>query len=130
MAEGFRESLLLLRKFLRSPRTVGAVTPSSRALARAMIANLPINEPASIVELGPGTGAFTGAILDRVGPKARVLAMELEPEFVDEGSASLAVRDLRLRVGGGARVGRRRRTACAGGPHHLGACRSRACRRR
>jgi phospholipid N-methyltransferase len=47
-----------------------------------MISNLPVDEPASIVELGPGTGAFTGAILDRVGPRARVLAMEIEPEFV------------------------------------------------
>lgn len=82
MAEGFRESLLLLTKFLRSPRTVGAVSPSSQALAQAMIADLPANAPASIVELGPGTGAFTGAILERVGPKARVLAMEIEPEFV------------------------------------------------
>ena len=82
MAEGFREHLMLLTKFLRSPRTVGAVLPSSRALARAMISNLPVNEPASIVELGPGTGAFTGAILERVGPAARVLAMEIEPEFV------------------------------------------------
>ena len=82
MAEGFRESLLLLTKFLRSPRTVGAVTPSSKALAQTMIQNLPVNQAASIVELGPGTGAFTGAILERVGPAAKVLAMEIEPEFV------------------------------------------------
>jgi len=82
VAEGLRGSWLLLTKFLRSPRTVGAVTPSSRALARAMIQSLPINQAASIVELGPGTGAFTGAILERVGREARVLAMEIEPEFV------------------------------------------------
>jgi phospholipid N-methyltransferase len=74
--------MLLLTKFLRSPLTVGAVLPSSRALARAMISNLPVDRAASVVELGPGTGAFTGAILDRVGPSARVLAMEIEPEFV------------------------------------------------
>lgn len=83
MAEGFREHVLMLTKFVRNPRTVGAVAPSSQALARAMVAALPVNRPASIVELGPGTGAFTGAILERVGPQARVLAMDLEPEFVD-----------------------------------------------
>jgi phospholipid N-methyltransferase len=82
VAEGFREHMLLLTKFLRSPRTVGAVMPSSQALARAMVSSLPVNQRASIVELGPGTGAFTGAILDRVGPAAQVLAMEIEPEFV------------------------------------------------
>jgi len=81
VSDGIRGSFLLLTKFLRSPRTVGAVIPSSPALARAMIANLPVHQPASIVELGPGTGAFTGAILDRVGPAAKVLAMEIEPEF-------------------------------------------------
>ena len=84
MAEGLREHILVLTKFLRSPRTVGLVTPSSRTLARAMIKSLPENQQASIVELGPGTGAFTGAILDRVGPKARVLAVDLEPEFIDK----------------------------------------------
>jgi phosphatidylethanolamine/phosphatidyl-N-methylethanolamine N-methyltransferase len=84
VAEGFREHILVLTKFLRSPRTVGLITPSSRVLAHAMIGSLPVNQPASIVELGPGTGAFTGAILDRVGPKARVLAVDLEPEFIEK----------------------------------------------
>ncbi len=83
MVEGLRETVLILTKFLRHPRTVGAVLPSSRALAQAMVAALPVSRPASIVELGPGTGAFTGAILERVGPSARVLAMDLEPEFVE-----------------------------------------------
>lgn len=83
MAESFREHLLIFSKFLRNPRTVGAVSPSSRALAHAMVKSLPVNRASSIVELGPGTGAFTGAILERVGPDARVLAMDLEPEFVD-----------------------------------------------
>jgi phospholipid N-methyltransferase len=83
VAEGFREHVLIFTKFLRNPRTVGAVSPSSRALAEAMVSSLPENRPASIVELGPGTGAFTGVILERVGPQARVLAMDLEREFVD-----------------------------------------------
>ena len=83
VAEGSRGHGLLFAKFLRNPRIIGAVAPSSRALARAMVATLPADAPVSIVELGPGTGAFTGAILDRVGPSARVLAMDLEPEFVE-----------------------------------------------
>jgi phospholipid N-methyltransferase len=47
-----------------------------------MTHDLPRNAPVSIVEFGPGTGAFTEVILERVGPQARVLAMDIEPEFV------------------------------------------------
>jgi len=83
VADGLRGQLLTFTKlFLRNPRTVGAISPSSRALARVMVADLPVNAPVSIVEFGPGMGAFTRAILERVGPTARILAMEIEPEFV------------------------------------------------
>ena len=37
---GLREHLLLFGRFLRSPREVGAIAPSSRVLARAMVAGL------------------------------------------------------------------------------------------
>jgi phosphatidylethanolamine/phosphatidyl-N-methylethanolamine N-methyltransferase len=78
---GLREHVLLLSRFLRNPRRVGALAPSSRALAHAMVADLPSNAPV-VVELGPGTGAFTGAIVDRLGPEARFLAVDIEPAFV------------------------------------------------
>jgi phospholipid N-methyltransferase len=79
---GLREHLLLLGRFLRRPRRVGAVAPSSQALARAMVHGLDFGEAARVVELGPGTGAFTGAIVRGVGPRGRVLAVEIEPVFV------------------------------------------------
>jgi phospholipid N-methyltransferase len=78
---GLREHVLLFSRFLRNPRTVGALAPSSRALARAMVADLPPHSPV-VVELGPGTGAFTGAIVDRLAPDARFLAVDIEPAFV------------------------------------------------
>jgi phospholipid N-methyltransferase len=77
-----RESMLIFSKFLKSPRTVGAVSPSSKALAEMMVANLPTDEPISVVELGPGTGAFTGAIVNRLSTDARFLAIDIEPDFV------------------------------------------------
>ena len=77
-----RESMLIFSKFLKNPRTVGAVSPSSKALAEMMVANLPKTEPVFVVELGPGTGAFTGAIVNRLGPDARFLAIDIEPDFV------------------------------------------------
>ena len=81
---GVRDSVLIFRRFLKNPRTIGAVTPSGRVLAQAMVANLPERTPARVVELGPGTGAFTGAIVDRVGTAGRFLAVDIEPEFVRE----------------------------------------------
>jgi len=76
------EHLLMLGRFMRSPRTVGAVAPSSRALAAEMVRHLDGAVPATIVELGPGTGVVTRAIAERLGVHSRGLAIDVEPEFV------------------------------------------------
>jgi phospholipid N-methyltransferase len=77
-----REHALLFSRFLRSPRTVGAVTASSRALAEAMVDGVALDRPGRIVELGPGTGVFTGAIVERLGAETRFFAVDIDPEFV------------------------------------------------
>jgi phosphatidylethanolamine/phosphatidyl-N-methylethanolamine N-methyltransferase len=71
-----------LRQFAQSPRTVGAVLPSSAALARAMLSPIDFAPARTIVELGPGTGAFTSPIAARLAPDCRYLGIELNPEFV------------------------------------------------
>jgi phosphatidylethanolamine/phosphatidyl-N-methylethanolamine N-methyltransferase len=80
---GLREHMLMASRFLRNPRTVGAVSASSRALAEAMVAGIPTDRPVTVVELGPGTGAFTGAIVERIAPGSKLLAIDLEPTFVE-----------------------------------------------
>ncbi len=75
---------IFLRQFLRSPKTVGAVAPSSRALARAMLAPIDFGAARVIVEFGPGTGAFTTEIARRLAPQCRYLGIELNPQFVHE----------------------------------------------
>jgi phosphatidylethanolamine/phosphatidyl-N-methylethanolamine N-methyltransferase len=75
--------MLLLTRFFRNPRTVGAFWPSSGALAEEMVERIPQGTDATVVELGPGTGALTGAIVDRLGPSARFLAVDIEPAFVE-----------------------------------------------
>lgn len=79
-----REHVLFFRHFLRHPRTIGAVMASSRVLADAMVASVDFGAPSRIVELGPGTGAFTAAIVARLPPPAQFLAIDIEPEFVDQ----------------------------------------------
>jgi len=76
------EHLLMLGRFVRSPRTVGAVAPSSRALAEEMVQDLDLSGPTNIVELGPGTGVVTRVIAERLGPEAHALAIDIEPAFV------------------------------------------------
>jgi phospholipid N-methyltransferase len=79
---GLREHLIVFSRFLRSPRTVGALSASSRALARAVVEVASVGARARVVELGPGTGALTSAIVDRLGAESRFLAVDIDPEFV------------------------------------------------
>ena len=76
------EHLLFLGRFLRNPRTVGAIAPSSRHLAREMVGEVDFARPVRIVELGPGTGAFTREIVERLGPDGRYLAIDIDEAFV------------------------------------------------
>jgi len=80
----WREHALILGHFLRHPGTVGTVVPSSAWLAHEMVGALEPGRPQVVVELGPGTGAFTEAILERLRPGDRLLAVELEPAFVNQ----------------------------------------------
>jgi phospholipid N-methyltransferase len=73
------EHLEFFQAFIREPASVGALSPSSRALALAMIRDFALKNADTIVELGAGTGAFTGPILDRIGKLTTFVVMELDP---------------------------------------------------
>ena len=75
------EHVLFLRKFLRAPIQIGAVAPSSAGLAELITADIGLEQACSVVELGPGTGAFTGAIERRLRPDVTLLAVEVDPVF-------------------------------------------------
>ncbi|HVB54942.1 MAG TPA: methyltransferase domain-containing protein [Candidatus Acidoferrales bacterium] len=64
-------------------RTVGAVAPSSRYLAQAMLRPLPLQRARIVVEVGPGTGAVTQALLDRLPGDAALLAFEINSRFYE-----------------------------------------------
>ena len=80
---GWVESLGFLAQFVRRPSTVGAVIPSSRWLARAMVEWGALHEADLVVELGPGTGPFTQAILDTDGDQTQFFALELNTRFAE-----------------------------------------------
>jgi phospholipid N-methyltransferase len=62
---------------------VGAISPSSRYLANAMLEPLPFERTRVAVELGAGTGAITNALLDRLPPSATLLVFEINRRFLD-----------------------------------------------
>lgn len=76
-----------LTAFLRAPFSTGAIAPSSCALAPQMIAGVDLARARTVVEVGPGTGAFTGAILQACGEDTLVMAVELNGDFAAWRSA-------------------------------------------
>ncbi|MFG2039693.1 class I SAM-dependent methyltransferase [Dactylosporangium sp. NPDC048998] len=72
-----------LREFLRDPFTVAAVTPSGEPLADLVTATVPRTGAPLIVELGPGTGAFTAAIQRRLAGRGRHVAIEINARFAE-----------------------------------------------
>jgi phospholipid N-methyltransferase len=68
-------------EFARDPLHTAAVAPSSAALAAVMIDALTADREPVVVELGPGTGAFTAAIQARTNGRGRHLAVELNPRW-------------------------------------------------
>lgn len=81
LAESFADAALFFRRFLRDPKQVASVLPSSRYLAAAMFADLALQSGDVIVEYGPGTGAFTREVqrLRRSGLELRYLGIERDP---------------------------------------------------
>lgn len=68
-------------RFIRTWSTTGAIAPSGRALARRMVAEVDPLSSEPILELGPGTGVVTRALLERGVVPGRIIAVEYNPEF-------------------------------------------------
>lgn len=87
-------SLAFLRGFLRNPAQVGSVVPSSPQLEQRLVQCARVREARTIVELGPGTGGTTRALLAAMAPGAVLLGIELDAGFID--GLRQSIRDPRL----------------------------------
>ena len=74
---------LFLAEWLSCPRQIGAILPSSQNLAAAMARWLNPGSDDHILELGPGTGSVTEALLKRGLPEDRLIAIEKSPKMAD-----------------------------------------------
>jgi phosphatidylethanolamine/phosphatidyl-N-methylethanolamine N-methyltransferase len=75
------DSARFIRQWIENPRLIGAVSPSGPALAKRMASFVEIDRAGPIIELGPGTGPVTQALLARGIPANRLLLVEYEPRF-------------------------------------------------
>ncbi len=73
-----------LKEFCRNWQTVGAIAPSSPALAERMMEAAGVWQARRVLELGPGTGALTHAIADMMPHEASYLGIELNDTFVQQ----------------------------------------------
>ncbi len=74
-----RDAALFLWKWIQAPTRIGSVWPSSRSLGRAMAAEVDLEVPGAIVELGAGTGPITATLLQSGVPVERFFAVERDP---------------------------------------------------
>lgn len=78
-----KEGELFFRQWLRSPKSMGSVIPSSQALARAIASAAVFNGDDMIVELGGGTGAITQGLIDVGIPRDRIVVIELDASMAE-----------------------------------------------
>ncbi len=75
------DEVRFLRSWLERPLSIGAVTPSGKVLARAMASYVDPNSNGPVVELGPGTGPVTEALVAAGVDPSRLVLVEFNPVF-------------------------------------------------
>src|SRR6202140_5050606 len=75
------DEMQFIRSWFEKPLSTGAVMPSSKALARTMASYVDPQSTGPIIELWPGTGPVTEALVQRgIYPK-RLVLVEFNPDF-------------------------------------------------
>ncbi len=79
----FGDEARFIKSWLDDPLRTGSVTPSSPALARKMASFVDPAVPGAVVEIGPGTGPVTEALIERGVDEGRLILVEYSPEFCE-----------------------------------------------
>lgn len=80
-SEAAARPIEFFRGFLRNPKEVGSMVPSSKFLTRRVLECGAVADARVIVELGPGTGVLTREILRRMPARGKLVAVEISPRF-------------------------------------------------
>jgi phospholipid N-methyltransferase len=101
-----RQMFLFARNFFRYPKLLGSLVPSSPFLVKHVLSLVDWERARVVVEYGPGVGTITQEILKRIRPDATLVAIELNPEFVEFLQNEIYDPRLRLVYGSAADVRR------------------------
>ncbi len=71
-----KERMKFFVNFLKHPRKIGSITPSSSFLTKKMLGDLSWSDVETIVELGAGTGVFTEYIAQNISDDCKVVIFE------------------------------------------------------
>jgi phosphatidylethanolamine/phosphatidyl-N-methylethanolamine N-methyltransferase len=77
----YKNHLSFILTWIRSPRSIGAVIPSSKALSKAMAAQIELSARGDLVEIGAGTGVVTKEVLARLAGQKKLLVIERNEHF-------------------------------------------------
>ena len=79
------EKIEFIYQFLNKPKTVGAITPSSKHLTKKILSFVDFKkEGLVLLEYGPGTGPFTSEIVKYLKPTDQLIVIELNPKFATD----------------------------------------------
>jgi len=81
-AEKFDDELRFFKGWIDRPKSVGSIVPTSSVTARRMASVIDLNSGLPVLEVGPGTGVITRAILARGVKPKNLYTVEYSPEFV------------------------------------------------
>ncbi|MBZ7940584.1 class I SAM-dependent methyltransferase [Campylobacter molothri] len=82
--------------YLKNPKQVGALCSSSKKLRKTIIDNIGLENVKNIVEIGPGTGAFTEVILQKKHKDAKFFAIEINDQMAQKLSKKYENLDLQI----------------------------------
>jgi phospholipid N-methyltransferase len=95
---------MFFKGFLKHPVMVGSIIPSSDTLIDHMLSRVDWANCRVFVEYGPGVGTFCGHVLERLAPDATYIAIDLNPDFIDYLSDTIADSRFRPVLGSAADV--------------------------
>ncbi|HEX4768135.1 MAG TPA: ribose ABC transporter permease [Lichenihabitans sp.] len=81
LEERLADEARFFKTWIDNPLGTGAVSPSGRFLARTMARYVDLAVPGPVIELGPGTGPVTEALIERGVARDRLILVEFEPHF-------------------------------------------------
>ncbi|KAB2732101.1 phospholipid N-methyltransferase PmtA [Brucella intermedia] len=83
LAAKFDEEIRFFKGWIDGPKAVGAILPTSSVTARRMASVIDTGSGLPVLELGPGTGVITKAILKQGVKPADLYSIEYSQDFVD-----------------------------------------------